>query len=242
MIAFSTSHSRGIRGPLALLIVLTAALAGCGTASPAEPAPTTPVEQEAFSILPEPEFDSVASPAAPVKLTVTAGELGRVALTNNEGRAVAGTLSADKTTWTAAEPLGFGKAYTWTGEAFDADRGRYPISGSFRTLTPETYVIARTTVSDGGVYPGDLDLRITFNTPITEKYAVQRAVSMATTPRADGRWLWINDDTTLQWRPAGEAWQPGTKITLDATLYAVRVGEGQYLIEDLHREFTIAQS
>lgn len=240
MIAFSTSYSRGIRGPLALLLVLTAAVSGCGTASPAESAPTAPVEQEPFAILPEPEFDSVASPTVPVRLTVTSGELGQVTLTNDEGRAVAGTVSADKTTWTATEPLGFGKVYTWTGKAFDADRQQYPISGSFTTLTPETYVVARTTVSDGAVYPGDLDLRITFSGPITEKYAVERAVSLATTPQAQGEWLWINDDTVLQWRPAGKSWQPGTTVILDAELYALRVGDGEYLVEDLRREFTIA--
>ena len=55
------------------------------------------------------------SPTAPVTISVSRGTISQLSFTNPEGTAVNGTLSADQTSWTLAEPLGYGRTYTVAG-------------------------------------------------------------------------------------------------------------------------------
>ena len=45
-------------------------------------------------------------------------------------------MSADETSWTLAEPLGYGKTYTVTGTATGTDGKSVPIQGTYTTVTP----------------------------------------------------------------------------------------------------------
>ena len=52
-----------------------------------------------------------ASVLDPVVVRAANGTLDTVVVTNPEGKEVTGALSADGTTWTSAEPLGYGRTY-----------------------------------------------------------------------------------------------------------------------------------
>src|SRR5664279_2230300 len=75
--------------------------------------------------------DTTLAPADPLTITVAQGTITALTVSNPEGAPVKGTLAADKTSWTLAEPLGYGKTYTVTGTALGSDGKSVPISGSY---------------------------------------------------------------------------------------------------------------
>lgn len=226
---------------LVIALFVPAALLASGCASEIVPAGsnTTPTPTEGFRIVPEPEFNaSGVSPVQPIRITVTDGTLLSVSLTNDEGIKVKGELSDDQRRWTATEPLGFDKRYKWSGTAFDAEGERFPIEGSFRTLAPDTVVTIQPNVVDGGVYPRTAPIMLRFSTPIEDKAAVERALTIDANPRTKGGWSWNEDATMITWRPK-QRWKAGTEVRLLANLYAVRMSEGHYGATDVDVRFRI---
>ena len=71
-----------------------------------------------------------------MRISVARGTITQLSMTNPEGTAVTGTMAADGTSWTLAEPLGYGKTYTVSGTATGADGKSLPIQGSYTTVTP----------------------------------------------------------------------------------------------------------
>lgn len=92
------------------------------------------------------------TPIAPVRVSVNNGVLDVVSLTNPEGKAVAGQLSSDRSSWTTTEPLGYAKTYTWSGTATGVDRQPRAITGSFQTVIPEHLISGRLNVADNATY------------------------------------------------------------------------------------------
>ena len=76
-------------------------------------------------------------PTAPVGVEVRDGWFQRVALTNAEGKVVAGALNRDRTAFTVTEPLGYGVEYTWGGSVVGRDGKAVPVAGRFTTVDPE---------------------------------------------------------------------------------------------------------
>lgn len=227
--------------PAALLAVLALAMAaGCaGEATPSEQPAMTAKAAEAFRIVPEPSFGSTTvSPVQPVRITVTGGKLRSVKLTNDRGDKVAGKLVDGRSRWLATEPLGYGRSYVWKGSATDGSGERYPISGTFRTLAPDELLSASTNVADGGIYPDDLAVVVTFTAAVDDPEVVERALTVVTKPYAAGRWSWSADDRVVSWKPA-KKWKAGTKIRLRGKLYGIRTGDGQYGAHDMDTRFSI---
>lgn len=227
----------------ALGTALTLALTSCtGFAATGERSPTTsPLLAAEFAILPEPTFGSEGvSPVQPVRMTVTGGKLLSLTLTNPAGRAVKGRFTSGRAGWESTEALGFAKTYTWSGKAVSSDGERYPISGTFTTVAPKTLVAATANVSDGGVYGIAMPIVLTFSEPVRDTAAVERALTVRTTPATEGSWAWEEGGGAVHWRPR-RYWQPGTEVSLDAAVYGVRTAEGSYGGQDLAAEFRIGR-
>src|SRR5438445_643436 len=77
---------------------------------------------------------------------------GQVSLTNPEGKEVTGRFSPDRLSWTATEPLGYAKTYTWSGTATGIDHLPRAITGSFQTVVPDRLVGAQFNVADNATY------------------------------------------------------------------------------------------
>jgi lipoprotein-anchoring transpeptidase ErfK/SrfK len=182
------------------------------------------------------------APGEPVQLTVADGTIGSVTLTNADGKQVAGAPSADRHTWTTSEALGYGKTYSWGGEATGSDGKSVPISGSFTTVKPKRQVSGHLNVGDGQTYGIAMPIVVDFNgTKITDKAAVEKALTVETTPKTEGSWAWLDGDTAAHWR-SKEYFKPGTTVKVDAKLYGVRIAEGAYGKEDIVSNFTIGRS
>src|SRR5829696_9217308 len=113
---------------VAAAVLLTALVAGCSTGSgqagppgptggpaaadPTTAAPTTPAAPlAALAITPKNGAEG-QSVSRPVTVRATGGRLSVVSVRNGDGQAVEGTMSADRTTWTSTEPLGYDKTYS----------------------------------------------------------------------------------------------------------------------------------
>lgn len=231
-------------GVALLAVVAPIALGGCSPDTmPAEAnPPRTITTTKTFRIIPEPDYGaSAVTPIQPIRLSVTAGKLNSIKLTNEGGKAVEGRLAKNKRIWNATEPLGFGKVYTWSGEASNEAGERYPIKGSFRTVTPEMLVSTRLNVAPNGVHSPDMPITMTFSTKVRNKTNVENALRVRADPETAGSWAWLDDDTAIEWRPS-KSWQPGTTVNVDAKLYGVQTADGHYTFDDLNVSFRIRQA
>lgn len=233
------------RAGLALLAVFAPiALGGCSPETmPAEAnPPRTITSKKTFRIIPEPAYGaSAVTPIQPIRLSVTAGKLNSIKLTNESGKEVAGTLAKNKRIWNATEPLGFAKVYTWSGKATDDAGEQYPIKGSFRTVTPDRLVSTRLNVVPNSVHSPDVPIILTFGTKVENKTNVENALRVQADPETAGEWAWSDDDTAIEWRPR-KGWKPGTTVKVDAKLYGVQTDDGHYTFEDLDISFRIRQA
>lgn len=181
------------------------------------------------------------APADPVQVSVDEGSIESVTLTNPDGKQVAGEPGPDNRTWATTEPLGYGKTYTWAGAAVGTDGKKVPIAGSFTTVTPSKHVSGSLNVGDDQTYGVAMPIGITFDSKITDKVAVEKALTVETTPQTEGSWAWLENDTAVHWRPK-EYWQPGTQVRVEAKLYGQKLGAGVYGESDVSANFEIGRS
>ncbi|OZM75234.1 L,D-transpeptidase [Amycolatopsis antarctica] len=181
------------------------------------------------------------APGEPVQVSVSDGTIESVALTNPDGKQVAGETTPDKRAWSVTEPLGYGKTYTWSGAAVGADGKRLPIGGAFTTVKPKKQISGSLNVGDGQTYGVAMPVGITFDSKVTDKAAVEKALTVETTPKTEGSWAWLENDTAVHWRPK-DYWQPDTQVKVDAKLYGKQLGEGVYGKSDVAASFQIGRS
>ncbi|MFD3743842.1 Ig-like domain-containing protein [Nocardia sp. NPDC058633] len=222
---------------LAVLVVLT----GCSSDGPGEATEAAgPVAQ--VTIAPTPGATDV-DPVAPVSVTVAQGTIDRIALTNAGGKQITGELSPDRTTYTVSEPLGYGASYTWSGTAIGADAKPVPIDGTFTTISPQSTIAATINIGDGQEVGIAAPIILKFAGPVTNKAAVEKALTVTTDQDTEGAWAWLPDDggSRVHWRPKNY-WTPGTTVHVAAKLYGVDLGGGAYGDADVTSDFTIGRS
>ncbi|SFP71356.1 Lipoprotein-anchoring transpeptidase ErfK/SrfK [Amycolatopsis arida] len=237
-------------GPVALLalaLVAVLGLAACGGTESGDNDRESDRPPAAAVVAQPADGSTGVAPAEPARVSITDGTIQQVALTNPDGKAVEGQLSEDKRSWATTEPLGYGKTYTWSGTAVDADGGTVPIAGSFTTVTPRQQLRATANVGDHETYGVAMPVAITFRdgannaVPVKNKAAVEKALSVTATPNTEGSWAWLHNDTSVHWRPK-EYWQPHTEVHVEAKLYGVELADGVYGKNDLTVDFTIGRS
>jgi lipoprotein-anchoring transpeptidase ErfK/SrfK len=229
-----------MRGVL-VLVVVAMMLAACSGGSTTLFSGAPPQAQ--VSTLPGDKAADI-NPALPVSVQVTEGTLQQVALTNLDGKAVAGAMSPDRRSWTNTEPLGYGKTYTWSGTASGANGSSVPITGSFTTVKPQRQLRATVNIGDGDTVGVATPIILQFDDHVSDKAAVERALQVHTSVTAEGSWAWLPDDnggSRAHYRTR-EYWQPGTQVKVIAKLYGVAYGDGSYGKDDVTSTFTIGRS
>ncbi|MFI5781723.1 Ig-like domain-containing protein [Nocardia sp. NPDC051570] len=225
-------------------LAAAALVAGCssgsggGKAAPKEPPPVAKVTFEPGS------GGSDINPTAPVSVSVAAGHIDQVALSNPSGKQVKGELTPDKSSFKITEPLGYGVTYTWSGTAIGTDNKPVPIQGKLTTVAPKQTVPATINVGDGQQVGIAASIILQFKRHVSNKAAAERALTVTTNPPTEGGWAWLPDDnggSRAHWRPQNY-WAPGTEVTFGGKLYGLDLGDGAYGDSDLTSEFKIGRA
>jgi lipoprotein-anchoring transpeptidase ErfK/SrfK len=227
-----------------MLLIVAVVLAACSGRSPGlssgNPAPRP---QAQVTTLPSNNAADV-NPTLPVSVRVTGGELLAVALTNPDGKTVAGTLSPDRRSWTSSEPLGYSRTYTWSGSAAGPDHLSVPVTGSFSTVKPQRQLHATLNIGDGDTVGIAAPIILQFDGHVSDKPAAERALQVQTSVPSEGSWAWLPDDnggSRAHYRPR-DYWQSGTQVSVTAKLYGVAYGNGSFGREDMSTSFRIGRS
>ncbi|AUG79401.1 hypothetical protein CFP65_4671 [Kitasatospora sp. MMS16-BH015] len=176
----------------------------------------------------------------PVKVTVTDGKLGSVKVTDAAGKAIAGQLAADGTSWTSTDPLVSGTKYTVAAVATDGKKLEADSNTAFATATPANTFVGYFTPENGSTVGVGMPVSINFNKPVTDKKAVQQAITVVAEPGVEivGHWF---SSTRLDFRPE-QYWAKGTKVTLKLRLKDVEGAKGVYGTQSKDVSFTVGRS
>ncbi|WP_369817756.1 Ig-like domain-containing protein [Mycobacterium sp. 852002-30065_SCH5024008] len=243
----STSHPpppinrRVALATLGLGVFAPSLLAACGgtTAKQAEKK-EQPAPQLKFQ--PADATENVV-PIAPISVQISDGWFQHVALTNSAGKPVAGKFNSDRTVYTTTEPLGYDATYTWSGSAVGHDGKAIPVKGKFTTVSPTKKIGGAFQLADGQTVGVAAPIIIQFDAPISDKAAVEKALTVTTNPPVEGSWAWLPDEAQgarVHWRTR-EYYPAGTTVNVDAKLYGLPFGDSAYGAEDISLNFQIGR-
>ncbi|MBA2464860.1 MAG: L,D-transpeptidase family protein [Nocardioidaceae bacterium] len=243
------------RATVAVAVVLTASLAGCTTTAgvgpsvdAGTPAPSaSPTAQTSPTAPPATPAEAVPTPSAAtvnsnlpqsggsvpvdqvVELTSEQGTFESVEVTyGSHRRTLRGDLDKADTRWASTQRLEPGLRYTVRTVAVDDDGRTARERSSFRTddlaLSEQTFPsIAPLQGETVGV---GMPVIMTFDVAVTDRAAIERHISVESSPRQAGAWHWLSDNE-VHWRPR-TYWQPGTDVTVTADINSIPAGNGIY--------------
>ena len=183
------------------------------------------------------------NPTAPITVTAGGGTINTVSLRSSTGAVIAGSLSADKTAWTASQPLGYNHTYTATADALNTAGRSAQSTAKFTTLAPRNLTMPYIDTTSGGAlvsgstYGVGIVPVVHFDEKITDKAAAEKALVVTTTPAVTGAWYW-SDSQNAHWRPE-TYYAPGTQVTVAANVFGLQVGSGLYGESNVSASFTI---
>jgi lipoprotein-anchoring transpeptidase ErfK/SrfK len=162
-----------------------------------------------------------------VKLTAKDGTFDSVAVRSG-GKTLAGSLNADKTTWTASERLEPDTRYRVRTVAVDSDGAQAVKRSSFRTesLTLDQQTFPSFAPVKGETVGVGMPVIVRFDVPVRNKASIERHLTVTNTSNQQGAWRWISD-SEVHWRPA-TYWKPGTDVTVKADINSIPAGNGVY--------------
>jgi len=172
----------------------------------------------------------------PVVVTAVRGKLTAVHVATAKGTELAGDLDAAGKTWTSTGVLVADTSYTVTATS-DAEGA--PRTSTFRTLKPARRASMTLNVGDGQVAGVGLPIVLRFLSPVTNRDAVVKALTVTTTPQVEGAWRPMPDNQFM-WRPK-EYWPTGTKVHVQADVGAVEVAPGVWGQRTYTSDFTIGK-
>ncbi|MFB4320431.1 Ig-like domain-containing protein [Actinomadura sp. 21ATH] len=182
-----------------------------------------------------------ARPDTGVTVTVGGGVIEQVSVTR-KGRPVEGTLSPDKTAW-KSRTLRPGSQYQVTATAKSPQGKTTTVNSTFTTQrTAQPLAVTDITPTAGEKVGVGMPIMVTFNRPVQDKKAVERALRVKSTKPATGAWFWPSSTQVIFRTRNGEYWQPNQQVTLTAKLSGVRASARSYGVNDVTRRFSIGDS
>jgi lipoprotein-anchoring transpeptidase ErfK/SrfK len=237
---------------LAALIVVSAVVAGVvailhgggvgGTVAKAPSRSSGPPSPH-ISVSPVPA--TAMNPTVPITVTTADGLLTAVTVTNaGTGTVVAGAFTGDHRGWHSTQDLGYGDTYRLVAEASNRAGGHAKQQALITTIHPaqQTYanlIPAPTLVGGTGIGVGQ-PIVFQFTEPVTNKAAVIEHLQITSDPPQPGAWYWI-DNENVHYRPE-QFWEPGTTLTVSATVYGLDLGDGVYGAENNSATYRVHDS
>jgi hypothetical protein len=200
------------------------------------PAPRAPAA--AVSVQPADGATGVA-PSGALKVSVGGGRLTQVDVSGPDGKPVPGAVGTDGS-WLPAAALAVGTRYRVAAHAVNADGTATDTTSSFTTLTPAKTAKVFDNLTDGETYGVGMIISVTFDQPVTDRAAAERAITVDASDHTQVRGHWF-DSTRLDLRPE-DYWKPGTKVTVHRRTTSVQLSPGVYGASDKDESFTVGRS
>ncbi|WP_189303472.1 L,D-transpeptidase [Streptomyces albospinus] len=175
------------------------------------------------------------------KVTVSGGKLTDVTMTTaHGGRTVAGTLSADGTSWRPKQALAHSTTYKITAQAADAQGRKAVANSTFSTGSPANMFLGHFTPEDGSTVGVGMPVSINFDKPVKNRHAVQSAIGVAASSNQQvvGHWF---GDRRLDFRPK-DYWKPNSQVTVKLGLAGVAASPGVHGVQNKTVRFTVGHS
>ncbi|MGE7439654.1 MULTISPECIES: L,D-transpeptidase [Kitasatospora] len=178
-------------------------------------------------------------PSDGLKVSVASGKLSKVTVTDKDGKAVDGAISADGASWVPKAGLAVGSQYKVSAQAAD-DKGVVATAeSSFSTLTPENTINFSDNLAKDGTYGVGMIVRLEFKKPVKNKDDVVKNITFEATDGSVVKGHWFGNQR-IDFRPE-KFWKSGTKVTVHYHLKSVEVAPDVYGARDLDESFTIGR-
>jgi lipoprotein-anchoring transpeptidase ErfK/SrfK len=174
---------------------------------------------------------------------VSDGWFQKAALTNSAGKVVAGAFNQDRTVYTTTEPLGYDTSYSWSGSVVGHDGKAVPVTGKFTTVAPSKKIGGSFQLADGQTVGVAVPIIIQFDAPISDKAAVEKALTITTNPPVEGSWAWLPDEqqgARIHYRTR-EYYPAGATVNVEAKFYGLPFGDGAFGSDDISLHFQIGR-
>lgn len=222
---------------------------GSTTSSTSAPsvAPTTPASTPAIITTSSVRTKQI-NPTTPFKVSIEHGTLTAVTMVNSAGTKVAGVMAANGSSWHNTEDLGYAKTYQITAVGKNAEGSSVTQKQTVTTIAPKNKTavyLDRTgdyALTNGATYGVAILPEMYFDETIAspaDKAAAEKAITVKTSPQVAGAWAW-QDNNRMLWRPKSY-WPAGTKVTINANIYGVKLGNNLYGQGDKSVSFTIGR-
>lgn len=215
-------------------------------AATSKAAPSSPSVPEAeVTVSPASDADDIA-PDTPVTVKAEGGMLGDVSVTAPDGSQVPGTLAKDALSWTSAGTLAYGTTYTVRSTASNRVGTASTRTSTFSTVKPGTFTLpyintaSGYSIQDGNTYGVGQALQIHWDEPIGDRAAAQKAVTVTLDPPQPAAFSWV-DDQNMMWRTK-DYLQPGTKVTVAANVFGLKLGDDLWGQENRSTSFVVGDS
>ncbi|MEV7387853.1 MULTISPECIES: Ig-like domain-containing protein [unclassified Streptomyces] len=173
-------------------------------------------------------------------VTVSKGTLTGVTMTTATGTAVAGTLSADKTSWKPNAQLERSTTYKVAAEAKDSAGLVAHENATFTTVSPSNSFIGTFTPEDGSTVGVGMPVSINFDKQITNKAAVQKGVTVTSSSGQEVACHWFSTQR-MDCRPE-TYWKENSTVTLKLALDGVEGASGVYGVQQKTVTFHIGRN
>ncbi|MFF5401663.1 Ig-like domain-containing protein [Streptomyces misionensis] len=173
-------------------------------------------------------------------VTVGKGTLTTVTMTTEDGKSVAGQLSADKTSWKPTVQLERSTTYKIAAEAKDSQGRIAHENASFTTVSPTNSFIGTFTPDNGSTVGVGMPVSINFDKAITNKAAVQKGITVTSSSGQEVACHWFNANR-MDCRPQ-DYWKEGSTVTLKLALDGVQGANGVYGVQQKTVTFHIGRN
>jgi lipoprotein-anchoring transpeptidase ErfK/SrfK len=216
---------------------------GCeSTTSPAAQAAAGAEQpRAAVKIAFSPDTSSVdVRPDTTVAVTATDGKLTTVTLLDAAGRSIDGQLASDGSSWTSTGLLRLAQHYRVSAAAVDADGLSTDSTAIFTTVKPKKVLETSISPLSGSTVGVGMPIVMRFNKAVTDRAAVERALTVQSSKAIEGAWSWISD-TEVHFRPKSY-WPANDRITLDVKLRGVEAGRNLWAMKNRTIKFSTSSS
>ncbi|MFE3329495.1 Ig-like domain-containing protein [Streptomyces sp. NPDC059176] len=199
----------------------------------------TTASQAVVTVAPKDGADSVATSGA-LKVAADNGKLITVAVKDDKGNAVEGTIGAGGASWEPLQHLAAATKYKVHAVAKDSEGRESAKDTTFTTLVPKNTFVGHYTPEEGSTVGVGMPVSVNFTRGITNPEAVEKAIKVTAEPAVPIEGHWFGNDR-LDFRPE-KYWAPGTKVTVRLNLDGVEGRPGVYGKQAKTVRFTIGRS